>query len=87
MSDKKERLQFYISPEANRQLNIVSESLGVSKAELIREGVDKLLKEKLPLEKDPAYQLKGIIKKGDIGGGKSNIAENHDIYLYRNNKK
>jgi len=49
MTEKKDRLQFYIDPEANRQLNIVSENLGVSKAELIREGVNKVLQEKLPL--------------------------------------
>lgn len=79
MSNKKDRLQFYINPEANRQLSIVSEKLGVSKAQLIREGVDKVLKEKLPLKDDPAYNLIGLIndeiEDNDMG-------KNHDHYLY-----
>ncbi|MEJ6951416.1 ribbon-helix-helix domain-containing protein [Natronospora cellulosivora (SeqCode)] len=79
MSEKKDRLQFYINPEANRKLDIVSENLGVSKAALVREGVDRILKEKLPIKDDPAYKLIGLI---DQKGEKENIAKNHDHYLY-----
>ena len=79
MSNKKDRLQFYIDPEANRQLSIVSEKLGVSKAELVRQGVNKVLKEKLPLENDPAYNLIGLIKEEM---NNDNIGKNHDRYLY-----
>lgn len=79
MSDKKDRLQFYIDPEANRQLSIVSEKSGVSKAQLVREGVDKVLKEKLPLKNDPAYKLIGLIKNEMDD---KNIGINHDDYLY-----
>jgi hypothetical protein len=79
MNKKKDRLQFYIAPEANRQLDIVSEKLGVSKAELVREGVNKVLKEKLPLKNDPAYKIIGLINE-EID--EKNIAINHDNYLY-----
>ncbi len=84
MTEKKDRLQFYIDPEANRQLNIVSEKLGVSKAELIREGVNKVLKEKLPLKDAPAYKLIGLINKGVkvVDEREENIAKNHNYYLY-----
>ena len=79
MSEKKERLQFYIDQDANEQLSIISEKLGVSKASLVREGVNKILKEKLPLEKDPAYDLIALIDE-DLDD--NNIAKNHDQYLY-----
>lgn len=79
MSGKKERLQFYIDQDANEQLSIISEKLGVSKASLVREGVNKILKEKLPLEKDPAYDLIGLI---DEELEDDNTAKNHDQYLY-----
>lgn len=78
MSEKKERLQFYIDQNANEQLSIISEKLGVSKASLVREGVNKILKEKLPLEKDPAYDLIALIDE-DLDD--NNIAKNHDQYL------
>lgn len=79
MSEKKERLQFYIDQEANKKLGIISEKLGVSKASLVREGVNKILKEKLPLEKDSAHELIGLI---DEELSDSDIAKNHDHYLY-----
>lgn len=79
LSEKKQRLQFYIDQDANEQLSIISEKLGVSKASLVREGVNKILKEKLPLEKDPAYDLIALIDE-DLDD--NNIAKNHDQYLY-----
>ncbi|RAK08569.1 ribbon-helix-helix protein [Halanaerobium saccharolyticum] len=79
MSEKKERLQFYIDQDANEKLGIISEKLGVSKASLVREGVNKILKEKLPLEKDTAYDLIGLI---DEELEDNNIAKDHDQYLY-----
>jgi hypothetical protein len=79
MSEKKERLQFYIDQEANEKLGLISEKLGVSKAALVREGVNKILKEKMPLEKDSAYELIGLIEE-ELSD--SDIARNHDHYLY-----
>jgi hypothetical protein len=79
MGEKKERLQFYIDQDANEQLNIISKKLGVSKASLVREGVNKVLKEKMPLEKNPAYELIALIDE-DLDD--NNIAKNHDQYLY-----
>ena len=79
MSEKKERLQFYIDQDANKKLGIISERLGVSKASLVREGVNKILKEKMPSEKDPAYKLIGLIEEELTD---NDIARNHDQYLY-----
>ena len=79
MSEKNESLQFYIDQSANEKLGIISEKLGVSKASLVREGVNKILKEKLPLEKDPAYDLIGLIEE-ELN--ETDIARNHDQHLY-----
>ena len=79
MNKKKERLQFYIEPEANRQLDKLSEKLGVSKAALVREGVNKVIKEKLPIKDDPAYKIAGLIDENYEG---KSVAENHDYHLY-----
>ena len=54
----------------------------VSKAEIIRLGIDKYLGE-LPVEDDPAMGIVGLGKSG-----KSDISERHDVYLaMRVNKK
>lgn len=76
--EKMERLQFYLDPEDNEQLDKLAQKLDVSKASLIREGVKKIIKEKFPLEDDPAYKIIGLIDDLD----ENNVAEEHDYYLY-----
>lgn len=51
------------------------EKRGISKAEIIRVGIDKYLSE-LSVEDDPAMGIIGLGKSG-----KSDIAESHDVYL------
>lgn len=80
MSKKMDRVQFYLEPEANKSLDQLSNKLNRSKADLIREGVQKIIKEKMPLEQDPAYQLIGFINDEDH---ENDVAKKHDYYLYR----
>ena len=46
-------------------------------AELVRQGVDRILAE-IPLEEDPLLDIIGIVKSGP-----SDLSERHDEYLTR----
>ena len=56
-------------------LKSLARGRGVSLAELVREGVDSLLREP-PLGRDPLWDIIGI-----ADAGPSDLAENHDKYL------
>ncbi len=72
---KKKPIQIYIEPRHNDVLQALSKKRGISKAAIIRESIEKLLKE-LPVDEDPAM---GIIGLG--GSGKGDISARHDKYL------
>jgi hypothetical protein len=74
---KKKPIQIYIEPQQNDVLEVLSQKKGVSKAELIRESLEKYLNE-LPLEEDPAMGLVGL---GSSGRG--DLSDQHDRYLIR----
>jgi len=74
---KKKPIQIYIEPQQNDVLEVLSQKKGVSKAELIRECLEKYLNE-LPLEEDPAMGLVGL---GSSGRG--DLSDQHDSYLTR----
>ncbi len=74
---KKRPIQLYIEPGQANILEILSMKRGVSKSEIIRESIEKYLKE-LPIEEDPAM---GLIGLGD--SGKSDLADKHDRYIAR----
>jgi hypothetical protein len=74
---KKKPIQIYIEPQQNDVLEVLSQRKGVSKAELIRESLEKYLNE-LPLEEDPAMDLVGL---GSSGRG--DLSDQHDRYLTR----
>ncbi len=76
MAGRMERLQFYLEPELDRLLEKLADRLGLSKSELIREGVRAVLRERLPVEDDP---LMGIVGLGQSEAG--NLSEEHDRYL------
>lgn len=82
MEQKMERLQFYLEPELNKNLDRAARKSGVSKAFLVREGVRRVLAEnEIPFD-DPLMNL--------IGGGKSgrnDISERHDRYLIDQKKQ
>ena len=72
---KKKPIQIYIEPEQDTMLHILAEQKGVSKAAIIRDGIERLIAE-LPVEDDPAMGLIGIGKSG-----RRDLSEKHDKYL------
>ena len=74
---KKKPIQIYIEPRQNYVLEVLSQKKGISKAEIIRESLEKYLKD-LPLEEDPAMGLVGL-----GSSGKGDLSEQHDKYLMR----
>lgn len=74
---KKKPIQIYIEPRQDNILAVISKNRGVSKAAIIRESLEKFLKE-LPVEKDPALRIIGL-----GSSGKTDISEKHDKYLAR----
>lgn len=74
---KKKPIQVYIEPRQDLMLDALSRKRGVSKASIIRHGIDKFLKE-LPLEEDPALGIIGLgsSRKGDL-------SEKHDKYIVK----
>jgi hypothetical protein len=72
---KKRPIQIYLEPGQDNLLEILSKKRGVSKAAIIRDGVEKILRE-LPVEEDPAM---GIVGLGN--SGKGDLSEKHDKYI------
>ena len=72
---KKKPIQIYIEPAQDAALAALAEKQGTSKAELIRESIEKYLSA-LPLEADPAMGLVGL-----GSSGKKDVSEKHDRYL------
>jgi len=69
------RLQVYLRPDQESALDALSRQTGRSKADLIRESVDRFLSD-LPLEDDPAM---GILSLGK--SEKGDLAKRHDAYV------
>ncbi len=74
---KKKPIQMYIEPAQDAALAVLAKKRGVSKAELIRESIEKYLTA-LPVEEDPAMGLVGL-----GNSGKGDISEHHDKYLVK----
>ncbi len=71
-----ERLQFYLDSEVSQKLDVLAERMHVSKAELIRRGIQLLLQQTQPVEDDPLLNIIGI-----GAGGAGRVSEKHDQYL------
>ncbi len=84
MSVRMDRIQFYLEPELNAELNRMAHELKVTKAELIRQGIRHLLKEKGVTSEDPARNLIGFFKI-DKPTAPTNWVRNHDEIIYRRN--
>lgn len=70
-------IQVYLRPEQIESLRSVAERRKVSLAELIRQGVDRVLAD-IPVEEDPLWDIIGTFDSG-LG----NLAEKHDEYITR----
>jgi hypothetical protein len=68
-------VQIYLRPEQIESLRAVAERRKVSVAQLVRQGVDRVLAD-VPAEEDPLWNIIGI-----MDGGPSDLAENHDKYI------
>jgi hypothetical protein len=69
---KKKPIQIYIENQQNYVLAALARSKGTSKAEIIRECLDKYLRQ-IPLNDDPAIELIGL-----GNSGKKDLSERHD---------
>jgi hypothetical protein len=70
-------IQVYLRPEQIESLRAIAERRKISMAELIRQGVDRVL-EDVPAEEDPLWDIIGTFDSG-LG----DLAEKHDEYLAR----
>jgi intracellular sulfur oxidation DsrE/DsrF family protein len=68
-------IQVYLRQDQIDPLRAEAKRRGVSLAELVRQGVDRLLEE-APVEEDPLWKIVGIMDSG-VG----DLAEKHDKYL------
>ena len=78
---KKKPIQIYLREDQVRVLRVIAERRGESMAELVRQGVDKLIQE-LPIDEDPLLDIIGL-----YDSGQGDLAEKHDEYLVRFAKK
>lgn len=78
--EKKVRKQIYLTPEQDEALKALSVMKGVSEASLIRKALDDYLAREKDRSKgaDPLAKLVGLGRSAH-----TDIAENHDEYLYR----
>jgi hypothetical protein len=72
---KKKPIQIYIEHQQDHALTALARDKGLSKAEVIRECLDKYLRE-IPLKDDPAM---GLIGLGN--SGKKDLSNRHDDYF------
>jgi hypothetical protein len=71
------RTQVALIDMQHRTLEAMAKALGVTMAELIRQGVDLVLRDKATLGRDPLLALLG--QAGPVG--RPDIAAQHDAYL------
>lgn len=71
------RIQVLLSRAQNEKLTYLAKRIGTSKSGLIRDAVDRLLKERVPEDSDPLLELIG--QAGEVG--KMDISAHHDRYL------
>jgi hypothetical protein len=70
----KKPLQVYLRPEQIEALRALAQRRNVPVAELVRQGVDKVLRE-IPPDEDPLWDIVGLFE------GPGDLAEKHDEYI------
>jgi hypothetical protein len=71
------RVQVLLTEEQDRKLEALARALQSSKARLVREGVELVLRRKTRGQRDPLFELVG--RAGRVG--RSDISAAHDDYL------
>lgn len=74
------RTQIQLTESQARELKRLAAARGVSMAELIRQGVDSLLKSKT-LGSDEELRRRALALAGKFRSGKRDISREHDRYL------
>lgn len=68
-------LQVYLRPDQDKALRQLAEKEGTSLAELVRRGIDRLLRE-MPVEDDPAMRIIALGRSN-----KKDLSTAHDRYI------
>ncbi len=76
---EKKPVQVYLNRQHLNILGQLVERLGISQAEVLRRGLESLVREVVPLEDDPAWQLIGLMGKDTDSPG--DLSVEHDKYL------
>lgn len=76
--ERKIRKQVYLEPDQNRQVKQMSARYGKTEAEVIREAIDNYLVSNRMNQKDPLFELVGMVKNGEKKGS---VAHDQDIYF------
>jgi len=76
---KKKPVQVYLDQTHLNILEMLVERLGISRAEALRRGLEALVREEVPVEKDPAWQLVGLA--GEDADLPEDWSVQHDHYL------
>jgi len=74
------RVQVYLEPDDDEWLEQRSNMDGTTKSALIREGIRALRAQDVPLDQEPLLELIGML--GPDIEGKTDVAENHDKYIF-----
>lgn len=75
----KKPLQVYLRPEQVEPLRALARRRKVSVAELVRQGVDRVLAA-VPPEEDPLWGIIGLV---DNPSAPTDLAEKHDEYIVK----
>ena len=76
---EKKPVQVYLDRSYQSKLSLLTTRLGLSQAEVLRRGLDALMRNVIQPENDPAIQLIGLM--GDQSGSPGDLSVEHDSYL------
>ena len=76
------RIQILLSDGQNEKLSHLAKRLKTTKSRIIRDAVDKMLREKIPEKSDPLMELIG--QAGEAG--RPDISTRHDQYMGQKEK-
>ena len=79
VASNKKPVQVYLNPAQWSKLNYLAERLGVSYAEVLRQGIDALSQTTLSVEADPAMQLIGLLGTESQSPGDMSVAHDRNI--------
>ena len=76
---EKKPVQVYLDRSYQSKLSLLTTRLGLSQAEVLRRGLDALVRNVIQPEDDPAMQLVGLM--GDQSDSPGDLSVEHDRYL------